>query len=441
MKAFSYLKNTPLIFALYILSLSLLTFVFTKFYLINSSHLIDQNGHYVLSRVSNGFGPIMDKILKGEIPTLPWVGGIEFLTGRRPFLPYFLIYTNNFISSDFFIIHLFKNLLFGSIIFFVIKNFFKKYNNFFLIISLILIFYIPYNSFINLGTEKEEGWLNYFIIILFFILVGKNKYKSIYLSIVLSMIFLLKGSMFFLTFFIPILFIFFEKNDKFKFLPLITIIIVNISWGLSTYSKSGIFAFGPTGSPMNASNLYMISNNDFSKTYPNIGPDIYVCKVGEIIREKNIKNEKELMEQLIPLSMNYIKENPAQYSIGVLKKIYLLMFRPFKDGKIPKNFNFSKNIKDLNIKQPNEIRFSNVVNKTLFNISLIILFYSLFFKKEKNKINFKIDIYYLAILILYLAPYMVAFLYDRHSTSMYIISQLYLFLFYINNKKKLLDSV
>ena len=284
--------------------------------------------------------------------------------------------------------------------------------------------------------QQEEGWLNYLFIILFFTLIGDYKLKSFYFAIIISMIFFLKGSMFFLTFILPVVYLVYEKKDKFKYLPLIFIICSNLIWGSYTYNVAGFFAFGSKGSSMNASNLYMISTKDFNNSYPDVMPDVYLNRVKDIILEKNIKNEKEFMEKLISLSINYMTENPLDYARSLGKKIYTLNINPFKDAQYPENFDSSVEKFDYKIhKTNNPIRFSNIPNKIVFNLSILFFFYILLVRKNNTERIKKINYYYLFILILYLFPYMIAWIYERHATTMYALSHLYFLIMYCEIKK------
>ena len=65
------------------------------------------------------------------------------------------------------------------------------------------------------------------------------------------------------------------KKTKYKYLPIVILIITNISWGLINMKTSGFLAIGPKGSAMNAINLATITHKHFNITYPEIRPDIH----------------------------------------------------------------------------------------------------------------------------------------------------------------------
>lgn len=420
-----YLNNNYIIFFLFVFCLIIANILFSKIYLLKNPHLLDENNNFLLIKLSNGFGELIKHLYQGNPLTITWLNDMELVAARRLFVPYFLFISEKIFGENFLLIHLFKNILFGILIFFTIKFYKNNLKNTFLIIALILIYYLPYNNLNSFTIEKEEGWLNYFMILLFFFLIGDNKYKSIYLGIIISLIFFLKESMFFLTLSIPILFIIFEKKAKYKFIPFIAILFSNLVWGTYIYNKASYFAIGAKGSSISSTALYLVTTKEFNETYPDIVPDIYYFNAEEIIKKENIKNEKQMMEKFFTISKEYILNNPVEYFNGLIKKLYVLLFNPYKDAQIPYSNNNTKNFDYKNYKSNNTLRISNIFNKTIFNLSLILLFIT-YLKKKNNQQIKKINYYYFFVLLFYLFPYMVAFIYDRHATGIYILSHLYI---------------
>ena len=149
---------------------------------------MDEFGNLEIFRVNNLFGPLIQSILEGNGHKVNFLG-IDLYSERRPILPYYLIIIYENISTNFYVIHLIKNLTMGIVIFFTIQFLKKNYNNFFIFICLILIFYNPHTMHTMFSTSNEEGFLNYFIIILFFLITGDAKYKSFFVGLILSFIF------------------------------------------------------------------------------------------------------------------------------------------------------------------------------------------------------------------------------------------------------------
>lgn len=393
---------------LFFIFLTFITIIFYYLYIQVNPYIIDESGNLEIFRVSNEFGNYIKSIFYDAKPKLSFVG-IDLYSARRPILPYYLLFVWNNITQNFLFILLIKNIFFGFMILYTIKNFSNKKT--FLLISLILIYYNPHNSFTMLDINYEEGFLNYFIIILFFLILSKGKYKSILIGVILSAIFFTKDSTFIFTLILSISYIFFEKNKK--YIPLIIILLSNLVWGFYTLKLNNNFAIGPTGSSFNTLNLANVYQEEFIKTYPQIRPDINYENIQKYLQENNVNNEEDLNDILIKKSIKFFLENPSDVVVGIAKKIYVISFSPFKDGQYP----------DKNGYVNNPIRYSNFPNKLIFNLSLFFLFYRLYKKSKKNFIN--LDFYYLIMIISYFIPYMIAFVYPRHCTPIYIISHLY----------------
>ena len=413
------IEKKYILFFLYLFGLSISIYIWS--YLISSenSHITDEIGNLKIHNLNNMFGVYIKSILEEGIPKINMFG-IDFYYSMRPVLPYFLMLIFENISTNFFLILLIKNMMMAIIIYLVIKNYKKNYNNLFLFICLILIFYNPHNMHTMYDIGSEEGFLNYFLIILFFTILGDFKYKSLAVGTTLSLIFFTKESMFILTFIVPLIYLFLEKKHN-KYLPLIMVIISNLAWGSYHYKMQNYFPVGPTGSAKNAINLAIVYHKDFNSTYPRVSPDIYHYRTENLIKEKNIKNEKQLMEILINRSLKFLKENPFDVIEGAFKKVYVITLSPFKDTR-------------QRIDDTNPIRYSNFPNKILFNLSLIFLFINIF-NKEGSFAEKKIDYYYLIILITYFMPYVIGFVYPRHCTAMYTLAHLYFFFNLIKTNK------
>jgi len=418
--------KTWLVFLFFISALSFATYIFCIMFIKNNPHLINENWIYFIDRIGFDFNQVISNLLKGNEPVNNYYE-VDFYISRMPFLPYFLFFTYSFLSKNFIVIHLIKNILFGSLVFLSIHYFNKKFNNYFLIFCLFLLFYVPHNLWITLSTNYEESWLNYLIPILFFLLIGKYKYKSFLIGMVISLIFFLKGSMYYLALTIPLLYIVIEKN-KHRYLPLIFFLISSLSWGYYSYAKTGYFAFGIKSETLSTRTLAAAYTDGFFKNfYPKFSSDEMNKIVSNKLKDKKFNNEWEINKFLLNYSIESVKKNPENIAIGLIKKINLVLFYPYKDGQNLKG----REISDI----PNQIRLSNFPNKIVFIISLVILFKSIFLRKNKNLQIKNINIYYLTIILAYFFPYMIAFPFGRHCTSIYMISNIYIFLYFIDKYK------
>lgn len=405
--------KTEIIFFLYLVCLILISIIYSYAITKINPDLINDIGEYQINKIGFNFNEIINKIIVGETPKATYAG-VDFYVSRMPLLPYFLYFITKYFTKNFIAIHLIKNLVFGSIIFFTIKSF--KKNNIFLVICLTLIFYIPHNVVTMTSTNFEEGFLIYFLIILFFVLISEFKYKSLYCGIILSLIFFLKSSMFYLSLGMAIIYILVNKQKK--YLPIIFIIISSSIWGSNSYYKTGKFAFGSSSTSLNGPSTQIVFHKDFTSNYPTFNPDMFWSQVWDDVEKKKFQNEWEINSYTLSKSINYIKNNPKDIIIGIYKKLYVIFLSPYKET-IQKD-DYVEN------KTKNKIRLSNIPNKIIFLISLLFLFKLLKNYKTTRKFELTVSIYYLSILILYFFPYISAFIFPRHCIAMYILAHLYL---------------
>ena len=130
-----------------------------------------------------------------------------------PLLPLILNFLYNYVSENFYIILLLKNLFFFSIIFFLLCAFKRERKLIYIIFSLFIFLYNPHNLITSLSINFEEGFLNYLIIIIFLALLSDLKYKFIIVSCTL-MYFFFEIFYDFLITFLSIFFIFSKFNKE-----------------------------------------------------------------------------------------------------------------------------------------------------------------------------------------------------------------------------------
>ena len=129
---------------------------------------------------------------------------------------------------------------------------------------------------------------------------------------------------------------------------------------------------------------------------------------------KKVQNEFEFNKIFSKEIIQYVKENEKFFFESIKKKLYVLFLNVKYDSQDESSNKFKK------------IRITEIPNKILFNISILIAIFSII-KKSNNRV----DNYYLLIIILYLIPYLIGFIYTRHLVPLYILSNVYLFLKYI----------
>jgi len=414
-------KNTFLIYVLFLLFISIQTIIYCTLIVKINPDLINYSREYQIDRIGFNFNEIITSLINNQTPKTNYVG-IDFYISRMPALPYFLVFVSKLITKNFLLIHLLKNIFFGTLIFLTIKFFDKKNSNFLLIICLVSIFYIPHNVVTILSTNFEEGFLIYLIIILFFILNSKFKYKSFYAGLCISIIFFLKASMFYLCAGLSLVIIFTEKKI-YRFIPLLFFIVSSIVWGAYSFNKTNRFVFGPSNTSLNGPTTQIVFHKEFNNYYPKYNPDIFWEKVWKDVNKKRFKNEWEVNDYSYSKSIEYIKNNPYDVLIGLAKKLYILFLSPFKDTIQDDQFE-------------NKIRYSNLPNKFIFIISIILLIKSSINFKKLDNFKLLLNIYFASILALYLFPYLSVYIFPRHCIPVYILSHLYLILSFAKLNKK-----
>ena len=408
-------------FVLYIFLVFLVllaNFYFSYSYINKFPHIVDPQNNIILENLGFNFGQILFNLKNGEGLKASYFG-IDYYVSRMPLLPLTISFLHNFISQNFYVILLIKNLFFFTVIFLLLSSFKKQNKNLFVLVSLLILLYNPHNLITSLSFNFEEGLLNYLIIILFITILSDFRLKFIIISIVISLIFFLKSSMIFLCSFLSLFFIFSDyKKNKFSYLPLIFLIVSNLIWGIYSYKKTGFFAYGTNLASYNAFTLNHAYNSKFTSLYPSISPD-YLTKEIENKLPKNFKGDEWLIDKFyFNDSINYLKSNPGDVLLGVMKKFQVVFLYIYKDSQFPDS--------DGEIK--NDIRFSNIPNKIFFTIYLLVIIKNFYSKRDSKNLLFILSTCF------YFFPYFVGFIYTRHCTAFYMLATFYLFNEYYNDK-------
>lgn len=416
------IKNSGInYFILYLLIISffvILNIFFSYLYVSKFPNIVDENNNIILSNLGFNFGAILNNLQIGEGLKANYFN-IDFYVSRMPLLPIIITFIYNFISTNFFIIVLTKNLFFFSIIFLLLASFKKENKILFILVSSFIFLHNPHNLITTLSINFEEGFLNYFIIILFLLFISDLEKKYIYISVIISLIFFLKSSMIFLCTGLS-LFFFYEgyKNKKYFYYPVLLLILSSIAWGSYSYLKTGFFAYGTNLVSYNSFTLKHAYNEDFTKIYPEISPDTLSRKIEKELT-KNFNNEWEINNFYFDSSLDYLKSNPKDVFEGVLKKFQVVFFYFKKDSQFPNS----------NGDVVNKLRISNFPNKLIFLIFIFLIIRNVLI--NPNKKNF----FLILLTGLYFFPYMVGFIYTRHCTALYMVATFFVINELLKDKK------
>ncbi len=413
-------SNTHLlaIYLIFIFLIILVNFYFSYSYINKFSNIVDSQNNIILENLGFNFGQILANLQIGEGLKANYFG-VDYYVSRMPLLPLTINFLYTHISENFYIILCIKNIFFFSLIFLLLSTFKKKNKNLFIIISLIIFLYNPNNLITSLSFNFEEGILNYLIIILFLSILSNLRFKFFIISLIISCIFFLKSSMIFLCTFLCLFFIFdgYKKN-KYVFLPLIFLILSNLIWGTYSFKKTGFFAYGTNLASYNAFTLNHAYNSKFTSLYPSISPDVLTNEIEKKLPESIEKDEWKIDKFYFDESIRYLKSNPEDVFIGLLKKFQVVFFYIYKDSQFP----------DINGHLQKEIRLSNIPNKIFFIIYLILIFKNFYSKRDSKSLLFILSTCF------YFFPYFVGFIYTRHCTAFYMLATFYLFNEYYDKK-------
>lgn len=397
-----------------ILSSLLFCFLFLKSYPYN---LINKDFDVIIADIPFRLGSLISNLVNKN-QYVQNLYGIEFYLAKQPALPILLSILFK-ISKNFFFIIISKNVIMFTIYFFISYISLLKNRNkiFFFLLVLIIPAFVPYNFFVALNFVYEDNLTAIFLPLLFILLFSQHNYKFLYIGLILFILFFTKSSLFFLVTFLPIIF-FFYKNEKKKLLyfPLLIVILANIIWGSFGFYKTGRFPFANTISSLNAEAFSLVLNKDFKNYYPDLSVDF-------LHKEPNRKlnSEWELYDYYSNENKNYLANNYHQYLMDIFIKLKFIFFGIKADGKVT----------DIN-KKDNPVRISYILSKFFFNLSIFISFLYLF-KNYKKISGCKLEIYFLSISILCLAPHIVAWATAKHLVSIHNVSFLYL-IFYLKRK-------
>jgi hypothetical protein len=349
---------------------------------------------------------------------------IVFYLLKTPAIP-FLITFLAFFSKNFFFILIFKNIIIYTLYFHFVYRIIIDQNREICIFVLILIIplIIPYNYSVSLNFFYEDSLIAILLPLLFLALITNYRHKYLLISGLLFILYFVKTSMFLIIVILPILIIFFEKEKIVKFLPIIFSLLAILIWGFYGLVKTGRFPIFSTSSSVNSHVLASVMNENFHKYYPDKSTDLIPIS-SEI--PNNISNEWDFFDFYEKKNKEYLDQNLSRYLKDIIIKLKFIFFGINRDGALPdKNGNFD-----------NSIRFSLILSKLLFNLSILFSLLILF-KNIKKIFSQKREIFFLSLVILNLLPHIFVWATSKHLVAISNVSMLYLIFCFVDNKNKI----
>ena len=421
-------KKVLIFFLIFIFFVSVVSIVYTLIFVQKNSYLVDDQLNIIINNIPFNWGPLMENIYSNFKFSQPGYN-FEFYLKKLPLNALYLVIILK-ISKNIYIFMLIKNIITSSLIFYFTYLFTKNNKKNFMLFLFILssFFIIPYNTSVIFNFVYGDHLTSFLVPLLFLSLVSIYQKNYHIIGLLIFILYFTKPSMFFICLTIPFIIILFEdkKNDYKKFIPFIYLLIAIFSWGIYGLSKTNSFPFGKNLLSNNSFDFSAITNSQFSKIYPNIGVDsIDVIQNNKnTMKNENFENEWEYYNYYNKRNILYLKKNLDEYLKTIPKKIYFIFFRINKD-----------NMSVLEYKsQPHQVRYSNIINKLSLNFSVLLALYILI-KNYKNFLNFRIEIYYLSLVLLNILPHLYGWATNKHLVGIFIISNLYLVLKFFKFKE------
>jgi len=419
-----YLENKKKIFYIYFLYIGLIIFSSIIYgYLLNSKfEIYDSNYEIILENVSFSNGELIYNLLYKNKYSISYYNNIDFYLAKTPAIPFFIFFLTLF-SKNFFYIIISKNLIIFTIYFyFVYKTLLtENVKNYFFLLILIIPIIIPYNFSVSLNFFYEDSLIAILLPLLFLALITTYKHKYLLISGLCFILYFVKTSMFLIIAVLPILIIFFERKKILKFLPVIFSLLAILIWGFYGLDKTGRFPIFSSSSSINSHVLASAMNENFHKFYPSKSTDLIPISY-EI--PNNISNEWDFFDFYAKKNIEYLDLNLHRYLKNIIIKLKFIFFGINRDGALPdKNGNFD-----------NSIRFSLILSKLLFNLSILFSLVILF-KNIKKIFSQKKEIFFLSLIILNLLPHIFVWATSKHLVAISNITMMYLIFCFVKKKK------
>jgi hypothetical protein len=418
----SFIKNFKIKSILfYFIIILIINSIFYYEYIKRFPYDVNIYGDIQFNRLAFFFGPLLDNFINNN-QYVQYIFDKEFFLSRMPLIPIFIKYVYLILTKKLFFLIFIKNLLFFSLIIYLLYKILKK--DFLVLVAFCLIIYNPFNLATSLTIIPEEGYLSFFFIIFFLVYNYYNFNRILLFSILLFLIFFTKASLVYFCYIFSILIFSTEKNNNklFNAIPLLAVITAYLIWATYAYSKLNKIISPISVSSISGFTIQVAYNKEFNLIYPLQSPDILLDEIFEknLNKIKESKDELEINSIFFGNSINFIINNKTDVFFSFIKKLNLLFFNIKYDAKNMLDENYDR------------IRYSDIPNKIALIGTVLLIFYKIFIKKK----YLRAEIFLIFFFITYLFPYIAAFLYTRHLVPIFIICHLYLYFEFLKYYKK-----
>lgn len=384
------------------------------------------NGQSIFG-ISYGFGKLIENITTSNTYAA-CNKEFCFTAHRMPFIPYFLSAIAYF-NEDYLFVKLLKNLVFVSLFWlciYYIWIYAKNVTPYALL--LILGFTLSFTPlfFALWSINVEEGYLISFISLLFVHLLLVKKVKNgqilsvqnhprfLILAIVNSLVFLTKSSTAPLSIVFCLLYYWITRSFKVFVIFACSLFVASLSWGLLNLHNSGVFT---TASSWNGWNLYKGNNELTSSIYPSVHLD-NLDRKNLIAPEIDLSDEWSYDKYYRNKAIEFMTSHPIE-TLRLFTTKFYVFFISISEGKaLPLPALLSLNT------------LYRLVFRIIFILCFVYALRSTFFKKGRAMLIAEekavISAAYICVVLVYSAPFLAGFAYERHVMPLVLPTMFYL---------------
>jgi len=422
------------LYILYTLFIIIFSTIYAYFFTQVFQYMFEKKSFQIIpGNLPFAFGGLIEEILKNnnyvqyeryENTIIP------FHLKKLPFYTFFMVAILK-VTQNIFLIFIIKNFITFSFFFLIIFICYRSLNFILLyfILTICFIALLPTNFATLLDISSEDNLTAILLPLIFTLIISKLYYKYLLIGLLVFLLYLTKESMFLVSITISIAIFIFDRriidNYKFKYFPLISVLIAILLWGFFGLEKTKRFPFGPSISTWKSFDMSKGLHDSFTKIYPKYSTDILETpEYLEYNLPTNVNNEWDFYDFFKDKNMEKIISKKNLLYKNTLAKIKFIFFNINIDGYTDEriyNLNYVKSV-------------NNFLNRLIFISAILLSFYFLIFANEK-----RISCYYLLIFFSNMVPHFIGWATAKHLVGATILSIFYLL--YIAFKKNFLFKV
>ena len=350
-----------------------------------------------------GFGEVVRAWAQAHTLGVPTGDGTFAYAARMPLIP-LAAYLVHWISTRLIVYFVLKNVVTWGVIAIAVRHLSSawQWSKREIIAFTTVLALSPYALSIASDVHFEEGLLAALLLLLFAELVSEVRLWV--LASVIAAIYLTKSSML-LVCLVSSGWVVWKEWHRLKLrslVPAIGLALALLSWGAYVYRETGVFAVGTHATSLDGFNLHKGNNRWALTTYPRTSLDTLDDRLNQ---DAPSRSEWDFDTTQRHLAFDFIREHPADVLHMDASKFFVFCCDA---GESPQH-------------TPGKNRWpivvSNVVDHLLLGVVLLITLADAFNRRTSSAQRL-----FLLLLLAYVLPYFVGFLYMRHMVPIYFVA-------------------